>query len=51
MMIVGQVSSKEEAKEMELIFKAHVVGNRARNLAEQIKRRRSINGKQKKQKK
>jgi hypothetical protein len=37
-MIVGQVSSKEEANEMELIFKAHVVGNRARDLAGQIKK-------------
>jgi len=33
MMIVGQVSSSEEAKEMEFIAKILVVGNRARTLA------------------
>ena len=48
MMIVGQVSSKEEAKEMELIYKAHVVGKMARNLAEQIKNEGGVDGKQKK---
>jgi len=37
MMIVGQVSSPEEAKEMEFIAKTLVVGNRARVLAEKIK--------------
>jgi hypothetical protein len=38
MMIVGQISSPEEAKEMEFIAKALVVGNRARLLAEKIKK-------------
>ena len=37
MMIVGQVSSPEEAKEMEFIAKMLVVGSRARVLALQIK--------------
>lgn len=37
MMIVGQISSPEEAKEMEFIVKMLVVGNRARVLAERIK--------------
>jgi len=37
MMIVGQVSSPEEAKEMEFIAKMLVVGNRARILALQVK--------------
>ena len=38
MKIVGQVSSTEEAKEMESIVKAMVVGNRARILAERIRK-------------
>ena len=38
MMIVGQISSPEEAKEMEFIAKALVVGNRAKALAEKIKK-------------
>jgi hypothetical protein len=33
MMIVGQVSSSEEAIEIEFIVKSFVVGNRARALA------------------
>jgi len=37
MMIVGQISSKKEAKDMELIAKCLVVGNRARVLAQQIR--------------
>ena len=37
MMIVGQVSSAEEAKQMELIAKLLVVGNRARILASKSK--------------
>ncbi len=37
MMIVGQVSNKKEAKEMEFVAKCLVVGNRARVLASQIK--------------
>ena len=37
MMVVGQISSPEEAKEMEFIVKMLVVGNRARVLAERIK--------------
>ena len=35
MMIVGQVSSSEEAKEIEFIVKSFVVANRARVLASQ----------------
>jgi len=38
MMIVGQISSPDEAKEMEFIVKMLVVGNRARVLAERIKK-------------
>jgi len=38
MMIVGQVSSKQEAKEMEFIAKCLVVGTRAKVLAEKIKK-------------
>jgi hypothetical protein len=37
MMIVGQISSEQEAKEMEFVAKCLVVGNRARVLAAQIK--------------
>lgn len=37
MMIVGQVSSKKEAKEMEFIAKCLVVGNRAKVLAGKLK--------------
>ena len=37
MMIVGQVSSPKEAKEMEFVAKCLVVGNLARVLAAQIK--------------
>lgn len=33
MKIVGQISSKEEAKIMEFAVKVSVVGNRARHLA------------------
>jgi hypothetical protein len=39
MMIVGQVSSAEEAKEIENIAKLLVVGNRAKLLASKIKKR------------
>ena len=35
-MIVGQVSSKEEAQEIEFITKSFVVANRARLLAHKI---------------
>jgi len=35
MIIVGQVSSKEEAKEISFIAKLFVVGQRARVLAQQ----------------
>ena len=38
MKIVGQISSPEEAKEMEFIVKLLVVGNRARVLAERGKK-------------
>jgi hypothetical protein len=37
MMIVGQVSTQEEAKEMEFVAKILVVGNRARVLASKSK--------------
>jgi len=37
MMIVGQVSSPEEANEVEFIAKSFVVGNRARALALQLR--------------
>jgi len=37
MMIVGQISSPEEAKEVESIAKLLVVGNRARALASKAK--------------
>ena len=37
MMIVGQVSSPEEAKEIEFIAKSLVIGNRARVLAHKLK--------------
>ena len=33
MMIVGQISTPEEAKEIEFITKSFVIGNRARSLA------------------
>jgi len=39
MMIVGQISTPEEAKEMEFIVKMLVVGNRAKVLAEKGKKR------------
>lgn len=38
MMIVGQVSSAEEAKEIEMITKFFIVGTRARTLAANMKR-------------
>ena len=38
MMIVGQISSKEEAKEVEDIAKCLVVGYRAKILAEKVRR-------------
>ncbi|MFW6121593.1 MAG: hypothetical protein ACOC80_11940 [Petrotogales bacterium] len=37
MMIVGQVSTPKEAKEIESITKSFVVGNRARELALKLK--------------
>jgi len=37
MKIVGNISSNEEAKQVEHIIKTHVVGNRARHLALQMK--------------
>jgi len=36
-MIVGKISSEQEAKEMEYVAKCLVVGNRARVLAVKIK--------------
>ena len=36
MMIVGQVSTPEEAKEIEFIAKSLVIGNRARVLAHKL---------------
>jgi len=38
MMIVGQISTPEEAKEMELVAKVLVVGNRARALALKLRK-------------
>ena len=38
MKIVGQISSEDEAKEIEFITKSFVIGNRARYLASRIKR-------------
>jgi hypothetical protein len=38
MMIVGQVSNAEEAKDVEFIAKSFVVANRARTLALQLKK-------------
>ena len=38
MMIVGQDSSTEEAKQMEFISKLLVVGRRAKTLARQLKK-------------
>jgi hypothetical protein len=38
MKIVGQVTSKNEAKEIEFITKSFVVGNRARYLASKLNR-------------
>ena len=37
MMIVGNVSSAEEAQDVEFIAKSFVVANRAKALAQQIK--------------
>jgi len=39
MMIVGQVSTPEEAKEIEFITKLFVVGNRVRSLVPKTKSR------------
>ena len=38
MMIVGQVANKEEANEITFIAKLFVVGQRARYLAQEIKK-------------
>ena len=38
MKIVGQISTPQEAKEMEIIAKCLVVGNRARVLAARVKK-------------
>jgi len=38
MMIVGQISSPEEAKEIEFIAKSLVIGNLARKLALKLKK-------------
>ena len=37
MMIVGNISGKQEAKEIEFITKSFVIGNRARVLSQQAK--------------
>jgi hypothetical protein len=42
MMIVGQISNLNEAKEIEFITKSFVVGNRARELALRAKHKRNI---------
>ena len=36
--IVGQISSSEEAEEIEFITKSFVIGNRARDLASRLKK-------------
>jgi hypothetical protein len=38
MKIVGQISSSDEAEEIEFITKSFVIGNRAKDLASQIKK-------------
>jgi len=38
MMIVGQISNAEDAKEIEFIAKSLVIGNRARVLAHTLKK-------------
>jgi hypothetical protein len=38
MKIVGQVSSAEEAEEIEFITKSFVIGNRAKDLASRLKK-------------
>jgi hypothetical protein len=38
MKIVGQISSADEADEIEFITKSFVIGNRAKDLASQIKK-------------
>ena len=38
MIIVGQVSDKDEAKEIEFITKSFIVGNRARFLSATLKK-------------
>ena len=38
LMFVGQISSPEEAKEIEFITKSYVVANMARKLAQQTKK-------------
>ena len=40
MMIVGQISSRQEAKEIEFITKSFIVGNRARELGLIAKKQR-----------
>jgi len=37
LMIVGQISTPEEAREIEFITKSFLVGNRARSLAHRTK--------------
>ena len=37
MKIVGQISSADEAEEIEFITKSFVIGNRARDLASRLK--------------
>ena len=37
MMIVGNISGKQEAKEIEFIAKSFLVGNRAKLLAKEIR--------------
>ena len=38
MKIVGQISSADEAEEIEFITKSFVIGNRARDLASRLKK-------------
>jgi len=47
-MIVGQISNSKEAKEIEFITKTFIVGNRARSLSIDAKKRH-MNGKKRNQ--
>ena len=44
MIIVGNISGKKEAEEIEFIAKSFIMGNRARVLAQQAKINTKMNG-------